>query len=110
MKSRLGDFAERTTPDDEEFVRFYRAVRFVAAQKDFSRNQATSPAEPTAAYVIIRQVRSSIGVPRKQRETLRGLGLRRINHERVLLNTPSVRGSIDKVRHLVIVIPQKARR
>lgn len=33
------------------------------------------------ATLRIRQVRSPIGYPRRQRETLRGLGLRRIRHE-----------------------------
>ena len=45
--------------------------------------------------------RSVIGSNRAQRATVRGLGLRRINHTRVLENTPAVRGMIKKVIHLV---------
>lgn len=47
--------------------------------------------------------RSVIGSNRSQRATVRGLGLRRINHTRVLENTPAVRGMVKKVIHLVDV-------
>ncbi len=53
--------------------------------------------------VIVRQVRSVIGYDRRQRATLRGLGLRRINQTVELEDTPAVRGMIDKVIHLVRV-------
>ena len=51
----------------------------------------------------ITQVRSTIGFNRKQAETVRGLGLRRIRHTVELPDTPEVRGMIRKVRHLVAV-------
>lgn len=47
--------------------------------------------------------RSVIGSNQSQRATVRGLGLRRINHTRVLENTPAVRGMVKKVLHLVDV-------
>ena len=47
--------------------------------------------------------RSVIGSNQAQRATVRGLGLRRINHTRVLENTPAVRGMVKKVIHLVDV-------
>jgi large subunit ribosomal protein L30 len=47
--------------------------------------------------------RSVIGSNQAQRATVRGLGLRRINHTRVLENTPAVRGMVKKVLHLVDV-------
>ena len=53
--------------------------------------------------VHVKQIKSKIGYNRKQRATLRGLGLRRINHTVDLEDTPSIRGMIDKVRHLVVV-------
>ena len=53
--------------------------------------------------VRVKQIKSKIGYNRKQRATLRGLGLRRINHTVDLEDTPSIRGMIDKVRHLVVV-------
>ncbi len=54
--------------------------------------------------VRVKQVKSKIGFDRKQRQTLRGLGLRRINHTVELEDTPAVRGMIYKVRHLVMVV------
>jgi large subunit ribosomal protein L30 len=56
-----------------------------------------------AARVAIRWVRSEIGFDRRQRATLRGLGLKRLNQRVELEDTPSVRGMIDKVKHLVVV-------
>jgi large subunit ribosomal protein L30 len=53
--------------------------------------------------VKVRWVRSAIGYDRKQRATLMGLGLRRLNQTVDLEDTPSVRGMIDKVIHLVVV-------
>jgi large subunit ribosomal protein L30 len=47
--------------------------------------------------------KSVIGSNVAQRATVRGLGLRRINHTRVLENTPAVRGMVKKVIHLVDV-------
>ena len=46
---------------------------------------------------------SAIGRPKNQLEQLKGLGLRRMNDERVLENTPAVRGMVKKVLHLVDV-------
>jgi large subunit ribosomal protein L30 len=51
----------------------------------------------------ITQKRSVIGWPKDQRATVRGLGLRRIGHTVELENTPSVRGMVKKVIHLVTV-------
>jgi large subunit ribosomal protein L30 len=51
----------------------------------------------------VTQVKSAIGYDRRQRATLRGLGLRRLHHSVELEATPAVRGMIDKVRHLVKV-------
>jgi large subunit ribosomal protein L30 len=53
--------------------------------------------------VRIRWVRSAIGFNRKQRRTLAGLGLKRLNQAVELEDTPAVRGMIDKVIHLVVV-------
>ena len=47
--------------------------------------------------------RSLIGSTDKQRATVRGLGLRRINHSRMLKNTPAIRGMVKKVLHLIEV-------
>ena len=49
----------------------------------------------------IKLVRSVIGTTRHQREVVKGLGLRRINHTVERADTPEIRGMIDKVSHLV---------
>lgn len=51
----------------------------------------------------VRLVRSLIGRPRKQREVIKGLGLRKIDSESILMDTPEIRGMIRKVPHLVHV-------
>ncbi len=51
--------------------------------------------------VTVTQTGSAIGREKSQRETLKGLGLNKINRTRTLEDTPSVRGMIDKVKHLV---------
>jgi len=51
----------------------------------------------------VTQVRSTIGRPGKQAAIMAGLGLRKINHSVVVDNTPSFRGMVKKVLHLVTV-------
>jgi len=56
-----------------------------------------------AATLRIRQVRSPNGSSRKQRDTLRSLGLGRIGRSAQRPDGPAVRGQIGAVRHLVEV-------
>lgn len=51
----------------------------------------------------ITQVKSGIGYAIDQKKTLRALGLKRINQSVAKEDSPSVRGMIVKVRHLVKV-------
>ncbi|MBE0361957.1 large subunit ribosomal protein L30 [Pseudoalteromonas ulvae UL12] len=53
--------------------------------------------------VKVTQVKSSIGRLPKHKATLRGLGLRRINHTVELEDTPCVRGMINQVYYMVKV-------
>ncbi len=53
--------------------------------------------------VQIKWVKSSIGYNRRQRATLRGLGLRRLQQVVTLQDTASVRGMIHAVKHLIAV-------
>ena len=53
--------------------------------------------------IKVTQTKSTIGRLPKHIETLRGLGLRRINHTVELEDTPSVRGMINKVSYMVKV-------
>ena len=54
--------------------------------------------------IRIEQVRSPIGYDKRQREVLRGLGLRRIRHVVERVDTPAVRGMVKKIPHLVRVL------
>ena len=51
--------------------------------------------------VIITQTKSPIGREGSQRMTLIGLGLNKIGRSRELEDTPSIRGMINKVKHLI---------
>jgi large subunit ribosomal protein L30 len=51
----------------------------------------------------VTQLKSSIGRQGRQAATLAGLGLRKINHSVIVDNTPSFRGMVKKVLHLVKV-------
>lgn len=53
--------------------------------------------------IRVTQKRSTIGRPRTHRRTIKALGLRRINHSVVHEDTPTVRGMVFKVKHLVEV-------
>jgi large subunit ribosomal protein L30 len=57
----------------------------------------------TAQRVKVTQIKSPIGRRADQRQTLIGLGLNKIGRSRELEDTPSVRGMIAKVRHLLQV-------
>ena len=56
----------------------------------------------------VTQLRSTIGRPQAQRKIMAGLGLRRMGASRVVDDTPSFRGMIKKVLHLVEVAPVEA--
>jgi large subunit ribosomal protein L30 len=57
--------------------------------------------------VTVRQVRSAARRPESQAATLRGLGLGKIRRERTLEDTPSVRGMIKSIQHLVEIVEDK---
>ena len=56
--------------------------------------------------LFVRQIRSANRKPDIQAATLRGLGLGKIRRTRTLEDTPSVRGMIYAVRHLVEVVEE----
>lgn len=58
-----------------------------------------------AGKIVIKQVGSKIGVLPNQRATLRALGLRKMNAERIHDDNIVIRGMIDKVKHLVVIKP-----
>lgn len=56
-----------------------------------------------AGKINVKQIKSPIGFCKKQKEILRGLGLRKINHKRELEDTPAIRGMVNKIPHLVVL-------
>ena len=64
---------------------------------------AEKKSAPAAETLIVTQVGSPIGRKHDQRETLVGLGLNKMHRTRELPDTPSVRGMVAKVQHLVRV-------
>ena len=60
-------------------------------------------ARPKVATIRVIQTGSPIGRHADQRQTLIGLGLNKLNRSRELVDTPSVRGMVEKVKHLVRV-------
>ncbi len=58
------------------------------------------------ATIRVKQTGSPIRREKGQRDTLKGLGLNKLGRERDLEDTPSVRGMIAKVRHMVTVLEQ----
>ncbi len=57
--------------------------------------------------VKVTQVRSGLGRKKDQLQTLTGLGLGKVRRSRELEDTPSVRGMIDRVKHLIEVEDRK---
>lgn len=55
----------------------------------------------------VKQTASPIRRPKDQRATLVGLGLNKIGRVKELEDTPSVRGMIHKVRHMVEIVDEK---
>ena len=56
------------------------------------------------ATIKVQQIKSRIGAPKNQKRTLDAMGLRKLNHIVELEDSPSVRGQIQTVHHLVRVL------
>ena len=54
--------------------------------------------------ITVQQIGSPIRRDKTQRATLIGLGLNKMNKQRELIDTPEVRGMINKIPHLVRVV------
>lgn len=75
-----------------------------AAAKRAPRPKRRAPRpKASGGGLRVKQVRSGIGRTASLRRTLRALGLRHHQHEVVVADTPSIRGMLFKVRHLVRV-------
>ena len=54
--------------------------------------------------LLIKQIKSGIGYKKKTKETLKALGLRKMNQTIEKNDNPAIRGMIDKISHLLKVI------
>jgi large subunit ribosomal protein L30 len=59
------------------------------------------------ATIVVKQIRSAARRPAVQTATLKGLGLNKMNRTRELEDTPSVRGMVHAIRHLVQIIEER---
>ncbi len=81
-----------------------------APKKEAEPKVAKKAAEPKAKKEIsgksitIKQVNSGAGRIKKQIQTLKGLGLNKVNKKVTLQDTPAIRGMIAKVSHLVEIV------
>ena len=60
-----------------------------------------------AKTIVVKQVGSPIRRPQDQRATLIGLGLNKMHKTRELEDTPSVRGMVESIPHMVEIIEEK---
>jgi large subunit ribosomal protein L30 len=58
------------------------------------------------AMILIKQIGSPIRRDPRQELYLKSLGLGKMNRERQVVDTPSTRGLLDKLRHMVVVVEQ----
>lgn len=59
------------------------------------------------ATLKIKLTKSPIGYSQRQKETVRSLGLRRLNQEVEVPDNPAIRGMVEAVRHLVTVVEEE---
>jgi len=60
-----------------------------------------------AKTIVVKQIGSPIRRPAKQRATLVGLGLNKMHKTRELEDTPSVRGMVNSISHMVEIVEEK---
>ncbi|MEY8842988.1 50S ribosomal protein L30 [Cribrihabitans sp. XS_ASV171] len=60
-----------------------------------------------AKTIVVKQIGSPIRRPAIQRETLIGLGLNKMHKTRELEDTPSIRGMVNRIPHLVEIIEER---
>jgi len=109
-KSNVKKTAEKKQPADK--TADVAAVKKDANKKpEAVKKTAKKPAAkktPTGKTVTVTQIGSPIGRQAYQRATLIGLGLNKMHRTRTLEDTPSVRGMINKVSHLVKIVEEAA--
>jgi large subunit ribosomal protein L30 len=59
------------------------------------------------ATIVVKQIGSPIRRPKIQRQTLIGLGLNKMHRTRELEDTPSIRGMVNAIPHLVEIVEER---
>ncbi len=78
----------------------------MAEKKAAAAAPKKAEAKKSGKTVTVRQIKSANRRPDIQAQTLRGLGLGKIRRTRTLEDTPSVRGMIHAVQHLVEIVEE----
>jgi large subunit ribosomal protein L30 len=60
-----------------------------------------------AKTIVVKQIGSPIRRPKEQRRALIGLGLNKMHRTRELEDTPSIRGMVAKIPHLVAIVEER---
>ena len=60
-----------------------------------------------AKTIVVKQIASAARRPNVQRQTLIGLGLNKMHKTRELEDTPSVRGMVNSIPHLVTIVEER---
>jgi len=96
---------KKAAPKKEAAKKEAAEKKAAAPKKQMAKPAAKKPAtkKPGGKTVTVTQIGSPIGRKGYQRATLIGLGLNKMYKTRELEDTPSVRGMINKVKHLVRV-------
>jgi large subunit ribosomal protein L30 len=63
--------------------------------------------QETAKTIVVKQIGSPIRRPKSQRQTLIGLGLNKMHRTRELPDTPSIRGMVAAIPHLVTIVEER---
>lgn len=79
-----------------------------ASDAEAPKPKAATKKAPAPGKLRVTQVRSGIGHAQKYKRTLRALGLKHHQQHVVVADTPSMRGMLFKVRHLVQVTTEEA--
>jgi large subunit ribosomal protein L30 len=56
------------------------------------------------SHLKIKWIKSAIGRTQDQRDTIRSLGFKKLHEEKVVKNTPEIRGMVKKVIHLLEIV------
>lgn len=95
---------EQTKVAKKKATKKTAAKKTVAKKAPAKKEVAEKPVAKTAAGKMrVTQIKSLIGTIGRHRDSVRGLGLRRVNHTVEVEDTPATRGMVNKVRYLLRV-------